>query len=365
MIITEFQLSRLQIPLITPFKTALRTVHSIDDIVVMIHCDTGHIGYGEAPPTAAITGETHGSIIESINKVIKPALIGKSLMLFNECIEIIQTALIGNSSAKAAVEMALYDLYAQFYQTPLYQYLGGGTPHLTTDMTISVNSVEKMVTDSLNAIQLGFTTLKIKVGNNRSLDIQRVKAIHQAIQNKALLRLDVNQGWNLKEALYAIKYLEGEGIPLELVEQPLRADDLHGMKYLTQHVLSPIMADESAFSPKEVIEIIKSHSADIINIKLMKTGGLSNAIKIADIAALYHVECMIGCMLESSISVGAAAHLAVAKTNSIKKIDLDGPSLCQYNPVVGGVQFEGAKIVLSAAPGLGIQKIKELKPIVL
>ena len=107
----------------------------------------------------------------------------------------------------------------------------------------------------------------------------------------------------------------------------MKAQDLEGMKYVTERVHTPIMADESVFGPTEVIELIRMRAADIINIKLMKTGGISNAIRIADIAAMYQIECMIGCMLETSISVAAAVHVAVAKASVITKVDLDGPSL--------------------------------------
>jgi L-Ala-D/L-Glu epimerase len=143
----------------------------------------------------------------------------------------------------------------------------------------------------------------------------------------------------------------------------VKAQDLDGMKYVTERVHTPIMADESVFGPTEVIDLIRMRAADIINIKLMKTGGLSNAIRIADISALYGVECMIGCMLESSISVAAAVHLAVAKSNAITKVDLDGPSLSAYNPVDGGVIFNESEISITDAPGLGIRSIQGLEPI--
>ena len=148
---------------------------------------------------------------------------------------------------------------------------------------------------------------------------------------------------------------------LELVEQPVKAQDLEGMKYVTERVHTPIMADESVFGPTEVIELIRMRAADIINIKLMKTGGISNAIHIADIAAMYEVECMIGCMVETSISVAAAVHVAVAKSNVITKVDLDGPSLCQFNPVDGGVIFNESEITVTDAPGLGIREIRGLE----
>src|SRR5687768_1240920 len=333
--ITKIQFGMLRVPLKTPFKTALRTVEAIEDIIVCVHTDSGHVGYGEAPATAVITGDTHGSIVEAIRKFIAPRLIGQEIANLNRITQLIQTAMEKNTSAKAAVEIAVYDLFGQLYGAPLYKMLGGGDPVITTDITISVDYIDKMVADSLSAVERGFESLKIKVGKDIGVDLERIKAIHAAVDGRALLRLDANQGWTAKQAVYALQTLEDAGVRLELVEQPVKAQDLEGMKYVTERVHTPIMADESVFGPTEVIDLIRMRAADIINIKLMKTGGLSNAIRIADIAALYGVECMIGCMLESSISVAAAVHLAVAKSNAITKVDLDGPSLSAFNPVDG------------------------------
>jgi len=359
--ITDIRFAMLRVPLKTPFKTALRTIDTVEDIVVIVNTDTGHVGYGEAPATAVITGDTHGSIVEAIRKFIRPRLIGEEIANLNRITGLIQGALEKNSSAKAAVEIAVYDLFGQLYDAPLYKMLGGGDPVITTDITISVDYIEKMVADSIAAVERGFETLKIKVGKDIGVDLERIKAIYAAVEGRALLRLDANQGWNAKQAVYAIQTLEDSGVKLELVEQPVKAQDLAGLKYVTERVHTPIMADESVFGPAEVIDLIKMRAADIINIKLMKTGGLSKAIQIADICAIHQVECMIGCMIETGISVAAAAHLAVAKANVITKIDLDGPSLCQFNPVEGGVVFDEAEIRLTDAPGLGIRNIAGLE----
>ena len=361
--ITDIRFGLLRVPLKTPFKTALRTVEAVEDIVVMVNTDTGHVGYGEAPATAVITGDTHGSIIEAIRHYISPRLIGANIADLNHNTQLVQGAMEKNSSAKAAVEIALYDLWGQLYNAPLYRLLGGGDPVITTDITISVDTIDKMVADSIDAVKRGFDSLKIKVGKDIGVDIERVKAVYAAVEGRALLRLDANQGWTAKQAVYALQNLEEAGVLLELVEQPVKAQDLDGMKYVTERVHTPIMADESVFGPTEVIELIRMRAADIINIKLMKTGGLSNAVRIADIAAMYEVECMIGCMLETSISVAAAVHLAVAKSNVITKVDLDGPSLCAFNPVDGGVIFNESEITVTDAPGLGIREIRGLEPI--
>jgi o-succinylbenzoate synthase len=361
--ITDIRFGMLRVPLKTPFKTALRTVDTIEDIVITMHTDTGHIGYGEAPATAVITGDTHGSIIEAIHKVIAPRIIGQEIANLNRITRLIQSALEKNSSAKAAVEIAVYDLFAQLYGAPLYKILGGGDPVITTDITISVDYIDKMVADSLAAVDRGFESLKVKVGKDIELDVERVKAIYAAVEDKALIRVDANQAWTAKQAVFAIQTLEDAGVRMELVEQPVKAQDLEGMKYVTERVHTPIMADESVFGPTQVIELIRMRAADIINIKLMKTGGISNALHIADIAAMYGIECMIGCMVETSISVAAAAHIAVAKADVITKVDLDGPSLCKFNPVDGGVLFNDSEITLTDAPGLGIREIRGLEPI--
>ncbi len=359
--ITDIELGMLRVPLKTPFKTALRTVDTVEDVVVMIRTDTGHTGYGEAAATAVITGDTHGSIIEAIRHFIKPRLVGQDVANLNRLCALVQSSMERNSSAKAAVEIALYDLWAQLHDAPLYQMLGGGDPVITTDITISVDYIDKMVADSLSALDRGFESLKIKVGKDIGLDIERVKAIHAAVQGRALLRLDANQGWTAKQAVQAIRALEEAGVVLELLEQPVKAADIAGLKYVTDRVNTPVMADESVFNPSQVIDLIQQRAADIVNIKLMKTGGLSNAIRIADIAAIHGVPCMIGCMIESSISVAAAVHLAVAKSDVITKVDLDGPSLGQFDPVSGGVTFNESEISISDAPGLGITEVRGLE----
>jgi L-Ala-D/L-Glu epimerase len=359
--ITAIELGMLRVPLKTPFKTALRTVATVEDLVVLVRTDTGNTGHGEAAATAVITGDTHGSMIEAIRHFIAPRILGQEIADLNRITQLIQGSLERNFSAKAAVEIAVYDLFGQLYGAPLYKMLGGGDPVITTDITISVDYIDKMVADSLDAVARGFESLKIKVGKDIGVDIERVKAIYAAVEGRALLRLDANQGWTAKQAVFAMHALEEAGVRLELLEQPVKAQDIAGLKYVTERVHTPVMADESVFGPTEVIELITQRAADIINIKLMKTGGLSNAIRIADIAALYGVECMIGCMIESSISVAAAVHLAVAKSSVITKVDLDGPSLCAFNPVDGGVVFNESEISIGDGAGLGIREIRGLE----
>lgn len=354
------RIGQLSVPLVTPFKTALRSVEAVEDIVVMIESDNGLVGFGEAPPTAVITGDTHDAILGAI-RLLGSQLLGRPLENFNSLLKIVRHNLVHNSSGKAALEIALYDLFAQYLGMPLYQFLGGGPNVLKTDLTISVDRIDKMVADSRKAVAAGFDALKIKVGKNLDEDLERLQAIHAAVGDGVKLSLDANQGWTVKETLYAVGRIERAGIPLDFIEQPIKAHDLDGLRLITERSSIPILADEAVFSARDAIEILERHAADLINIKLMKTGGLSTALQIAGLAELYHTECMMGCMLESSISVTAAAHLAAARSDVITRIDLDGPALCSENPLTGGIVMNGPKIVLPDAPGLGIAAVKNFQ----
>lgn len=355
--ITDIKIGYISVPLKTPFKTALRTVNSVEDVIVEIHTDTGHIGYGEAAPTGVITGDTTGAIIGAIESHIKPALMGLDIENFEEIMLRLHGSVMHNYSAKAAVDIAIYDLFGQLYNAPVYKILGGHKKELITDITISVNDEEEMAQDSRKAIDLGYKTLKIKVGKDIKKDIARLKAIRYAVGDDIDLRIDANQGWTPKEAVKTLKQMEDAGLNIEFVEQPVAAHDIAGLKYVTDNVSIPTLADESIFSPRDAITILEQRAADLINIKLMKTGGLYNALKITSIAEIYGVECMIGCMLEAKVSVNAAVHLAAAKS-IITKIDLDGPVLCSTDPVMGGVQFNEYKISIDEnAPGFGVKAI--------
>lgn len=360
--ITEINTYRMQVPLKVPFRTALRTVENLESIVVEVLTDSGHIGRGEAPATAVITGDTLPSIAWAIEGVIGPAVIGRDIMELEELMHWIQTGMVHNSSAKAALDMAVYDLFAQNLHVPLWKLLGGYRSKFETDMTISVNPVEQMIEDSLRAVAEGYRVLKVKVGKDWEEDIQRVAQIHYELPSSVRLRIDANQGWSAKTAVRVIRNLEEQGIKMEFVEQPVPAMDLEGLRYVTEQVHTPILADEAVFSVRDAAELIRMRAADLLNIKLMKTGGLYNALTICNLAEAHGISCMIGCMLEGGIAATAAAHLAGGKSN-IGYADLDGPILGKTNPVVGGASFDGPMIRLSEEPGLGIMEVRDLRRI--
>ncbi len=352
--IVKIETKRLRVPLKRPFQTALRRVESLEDIVVIITTQSGLQGYGEGAPTPVITGETMGTM-QAVIEYLTPFLAGRDLEEFDALIETIHTRILKNTTAKSALEIALYDLKAKTLQLPLYRMLGGSQKNFRTDITISLGETKEMVADALDAVALGYDTLKIKVGSNPLKDIERIEAICEAVGKKATLRLDANQGWTPEECITVMQRLESKGIVPELIEQPIKAEDIEGLRAIKERIQTPLLADESVFTLNDARRLLDLEAADLINIKLAKCGGISNALKLADLAGEYGVKCMIGCMLEGPISVGAAVHVASAKADIITMIDLDAVALCQSNPLKGGVRFEESNIILPGSFGLGVE----------
>lgn len=366
--IKKIELGYVDIPLITPFKTALRTVSTVNDLILRITADDGTVGYGEAPPTAVITGDTKESIEAAIRGYIAPAILGMEMGSDEALLSVMgamEKAIAKNTSAKAAVDIALFDLYARAKGLPLFRLpmLSGNSgcgvrTAIETDITISVNEPEEMVKDSLRAVRDGFRVLKVKVGKGGERDVQRIRMIREAAGPETVIRVDANQGWSSDEAIRTIRAMEDAGLDIELVEQPVSCHDFKGLRRVTDAVDTPILADESVFSPEDAERILEEHAADLINIKLMKTGGILGALRICDLAEKYDVRCMMGCMLESKISVSAGAHLAAAR-GCITMADLDGPSLCAQDPYTGGPVYEGPQILMNETPGIGITGVPE------
>ncbi len=355
--ITDIQIETVNIPLVTPFKTALRTVTQIENVMVRVKTDSSLIGYGGAAPTAAITGETLASIVGAIEH-IRDHLLGMVVEDTELIFQRLNSCLVGNSSAKAAIDMAIYDLLAKAMDVPLYRLFGGKAHVIETDKTVSIDTPEKMMAESQENINKGFRILKIKVGGDPELDILRLQAVQDAIGTDVKIRIDANQGWSAKDAVLVGKELEARKLNIEMMEQPVAARDFEGLRYVRDHLSIPVFADESVFSPQDALKLVSMKAVDGINIKLMKCGGIYNALKIAAIAESAGVPCMVGSMMESHLSVSAAAHFAVSHT-IVRHFDLDAPLFCSLNPISGGIVYQGANVHLPETSGLGIESLRQ------
>ncbi len=352
--IKSIKIAKFAIPLIRPFITAVRKTYNVEDIVVMIETTDGKIGYGSAAATPAITGETSESIIAISNNIIAPKLIGHNLKNFNELLNLVQNSCQNNNSAKAAIDIALHDLFAQKCNLPLYELLGGGNNTIKTSITISAKDIESMQEDIKDLLSQGFDIFKIKLGLDPDNDLDRIIAISNILSNKATFAIDANQGWNCKLALQLIKTINSKNIPVAFIEQPVKKDDLISLKKIKDTTSTIIVADEACFTPNDALKIVKQEIADAINIKFMKCGGIQNAKSIYQIAKTANLDIMLGCMLESPIGVNAIASFAISRSN-ILLADLDPIALIKSNPVIGGATIKQNQITLSDKPGLGIE----------
>ncbi|MFT7824108.1 MAG: dipeptide epimerase [Sulfurimonas sp.] len=351
--IVDIRTALLSAPLKTSFITSLRRVDTLEDLVVIIECDDGTVGYGEGAPTPVITGETIETMKGAIG-YLKPFIIGKELSELDAILKNIHSKLLHNTTAKSALEIALFDLQAKAEKLPLYRLLGGTKRAFKTDITISMDRTEKMIADALHAVSIGYDTLKVKIGDDPVKDAERIIAIYEALPKNITLRLDANQGWEAYEAITLLQKVESHGIIAEFIEQPVKADDIAGLKQIRENVKTPVLADESIFSLSDAKRLLALDAVDYINIKLDKCGGISKALELADLCAEYDVKCMLGCMLEGPIAIAGALHVASARTGTITMIDLDGAALLAENPTEGNILFEESRLVLSAETGLGV-----------
>ncbi|UQS81464.1 dipeptide epimerase [Bombilactobacillus folatiphilus] len=324
LIIQDLTCQLLHTELKQPFTTALHKVTEVQAVEVKITLSNGLTGFGTATPNEKVTGDTLATIQQVIIEVLRPCLLHKHFWHWNLLLDDLQNSIIHNTAAKAAVELALYDLRRQIFGVSLTDLLGGHNQKVITDYTISIAKPQIMVQQAQQLDQQGFSALKIKVGQRPILEeISIVNDIASAVcEHHVHLRIDANQAWTVKETLLADQIWYENNLPIDFIEQPVLAQQINAMAKLTAQTHFPIMADESAFSVIDVLNLIEQKACDFVNIKLMKTGGLRNAQQINDLCATAGISCMIGCMIEPINSITAAVAFASANTN-IKFVDLD------------------------------------------
>ncbi|MEV0158118.1 dipeptide epimerase [Micromonospora sp. NPDC050686] len=360
MTIAAVRTHRLSAPLHTPFVTALRRTTTVDTLVVEVVDDEGRSGFGEAPQVWQVTGSSVAGAQACVQDVLGPLVTGREADdLVARCGEVAR-AVVGNESAKAAVDVALHDLAARRLGVPLVRLLGGTALRVPTDVTLAAGDPAELAAAGRQRRAEGFSVLKLKVGTDAAGDLERVRAVRAAVGPGVRIRLDANQGWTPREAVRVINGIADAGLDVELVEQPVARWDLDGLAWVSDRVPVPILADESVFGVRDLVEVIRRRAADLVNVKLAKCGGLHPARTLLDLAAAHGVGTVVGSMMESQIGVGAAASL-VAAHGTTAVSDLDAAWWLAWTPVRGGLRYEEATVVLPDAPGLGIESVSEAK----
>jgi o-succinylbenzoate synthase len=353
--IKEIEIYPISIPLKKPFKIALGTSYEYKGVLVKIVTNENIYGLGEASPSERITFETQSTVINALAQM-KSFLIGKNPIEIEKIIDELDIKVQGNSSAKASIDLALYDIIGKYLRLPLSAIFGSDKSEIKTSITIGIKSVQEVIEEALQLIDQKVKIIKLKTGTNPNGDIDEVKALRQAIGYDTRLRIDANQGYSVQQAIKVLKELERYEI--EFVEQPVVANDVEGLREVRNNTAIPIMADESLHSPKDAIELIKNDAVDLFNIKLMKSGGLNRALKIAEIAQAAGIQCMVGCMVETKVGITAGMHLALGK-KIVRYADLDGYLDLEVDCVKGGVVTKEGINSLSDGVGLGVEVEKD------
>ena len=346
--ITQTEIFKLTIPM-EPFVIATETSYYTQNVFIRIHTDTGLTGMGECSAFPMLVGETQTTCFE-IAKEFARILKGKDPLAIGDCLQSLHDFIAFNSTIKSAFDIALHDIAAKSAGVPLYKFLGGKLKSIQTDLTIGIGKPEKMAATAVEFVKNGVKTIKIKLGKNHKEDVERVRLIRQAVSPEIKLRVDANQGWNYEEALYALTHIAP--FDIQFCEQPMRQWNDPLLPALRKKSPVKIMADESVFNHYDAIRLIEADACDYINIKLAKSGGILEAIKIANEAQKRNIPCMLGGMVESRLALTAKVHLAMSHEN-IVFYDLDTCLLGhKQDPVVGGARYNNYFLELPYGPGI-------------
>jgi L-alanine-DL-glutamate epimerase-like enolase superfamily enzyme len=333
-----------------PFTIATGTMDYAQNTLIRIHTSAGYYGVGECSAFPMIVGETQATCFEMAKDFAK-CWKGKDALDIEHRMQELHDLTAFNATIKSAFDMALHDLAAKSARQPLYEYLSGKKKLLETDLTIGIDTPEKMAETAARFMADGVRIIKIKLGKNGPEDVERVRHIRDKVGPDIILRIDANQGWDFETAC---RTLEAMGpLNIQFCEQPMRYWNDHRLPELRQ--LSPvkIMADESVFDHHDAERLIAANACDYVNIKFAKSGGILEATRINTVCERNSIPCMMGGMLESRVALTAFAHFALAHDN-IRFYDMDTCLLGhKADPVTGGVQYHGYFLEIPDTPGLG------------
>ncbi len=349
--IISVEIYKMPIALKEPFVISLGTQFNADNVLVVINTNDGIKGFGECSPYRSINGESMDTCY-IVAQYLALALKGKNSLNIEDCIAIMDKTIYGNASIKSAFDMALYDIASKHSNMPLYKFLSGTKDKLiTTDMTVGIGSPEKMANDALRFKEAGFPAIKVKLGQTTELDVERIKAIRKAIGKELPLRIDANQGWDVETAITTLQALAPYNI--EHCEEPIARWNFMQLPNVKKASPIKIMADESCCSHHDAENLADLQACNYFNIKLGKSGGIFNALKIVAVGNKHNIKLQIGSFMESRLATSAFLHFAYCSP-SIIHFDLDTPLMMADDPVVNGLQYLANGVVeIDDTPGIG------------
>lgn len=342
-IIADIRAEALDMPLTEPFAIATGTQQVAHNVLIRLVLGDGTEGLGEAAPFPAVSGETQQSTLEALVQT-RALLLGRDARSWRKIGQLLAEVLPDQPAARCGIEMALLDALLRRQDMPLWSFFGGSSTALETDMTITAGDAQHTARAARAIADRGIETIKVKVGAlSPEEDVQRLATIHQALPQARLLA-DANGGYTAAQALAFLQAVASAQIPLLLLEQPLPREDWAGQVEVARRSPIPICADESVRSAADVLHIVRTGAAHVINIKLMKCG-LDEALSMWSIARAAGLQLMIGGMVESILAMTFSAHFA-AGLGGFSYVDLDTPMFIAAHPFKGGFRQQGARLSL-------------------
>ncbi len=354
--ITKVEAWQADLKMQEPYTIAYEEIDSVINVFLRIETDKGIIGYGCAAPDEQVTGENERSVLISLKDFAAPILTGADPLRYRMLLEQLKLKMKNQYAALAAVDMALYDILGKYAKLPLWKLLGGFRDRIMTSVTVGILPEDETVKRAKYWIAQGFKCLKLKGGKDVESDVVRVIQVWEAVGKDIEIRFDANQGYTIDQAVNFVK--KTEKVRLEFIEQPTPKDNPAALNYLTSHFSLPVMADESVLNTDDAFRLVKYNLAKLVNVKLMKTGGIAEALQIDALAQSAGVAIMVGCMDESALGIAAGLAYALARS-TVKYADLDGHLGLLNDPFAGGVVLRDGILFSSEKPGLGCVTSKQ------
>jgi L-alanine-DL-glutamate epimerase-like enolase superfamily enzyme len=348
--ITKVEAWQADLKLQEPYTIAYETYDRVINIFLRIETDSGIIGYGCAAPDEYVTGETENTVLSALNDVVVPILIGADPLRLVLLLEQLKKGITHQYAALAAVDMALFDILGKHSNLPLWKLLGGFRDRIQTSITIGILPEQETIERARSWIAQGFNCLKLKGGNDVEFDIMRVIKVREAVGAEVEIRFDANQGYSVDQARYFIEKTQQS--KLQFIEQPTPRHLPDALHELTTFSSLPVMADESMITLQDALQLGQNKSVNMLNVKLMKVGGINEAAQIDSVARSAGLEVMVGCMDESALSIAAGLHFALARPN-VMYADLDGHIGLLNDPFAGAVILRDGVLYPNDLPGLG------------
>jgi len=355
MVITKIKVCHVGLKLKKPLQIAKMVRERSSNIIVKIETDEGIEGYGESTCVHFFWGETQGSIRDVVENLLTPVLIGKDPTNIISIIERMNSVIVGNPFAKAAVEMALWDIKGKALGAPVYSLLGGfRRKSIPVSHSVGYGTLQEMVQQTSELVDQGYRTLKIYCGRDTpEADLERIRAVRKAVGDKINLYVEVNQRWSFKTALRLLSPLED--LQILFIEQPIYSYLRREMKIHRERSAVPLAVDEGVFTPEDVFMAKEKGLSDIVNIYVLKAGGIYNAKKALDIADTVGMDAFVGSFNELSISSIAGAHIAATIVNLPYPCYLVGPTLYEEDILKEPLDIRDGMLHLTDYPGLGIE----------